>query len=667
MPSYIIATPFGLGLPYPALFVVPDKHATKRRPSRYFWEKVVAPPQPAPPAPLEGENNTSASPNQWLEDDSPGLSESEDEESRLPPPRVLPSKKKSFARIREIAFRAFIPKAGSKKSSTVIATEVVSHHQTNDHHSADEKGSSIFTSWRIKSRGANTRIKKLTAKVKRRINSRSPPDQIPKTWEEYHKLYAKEQIDINDPPPPPTEPNKDAPTPWEIKCYAPPLADDEPIRQLVLNRLGMFGKGFDSSDEAAARSHQRDMAAEALEASGQVPETLSEAWERSSTTSSDMSQEATRAMMNTLRASKIPPETLEHHPVFRKIVRQCRETFGASISLLSVMTEHSQIFLAESGLPSMREAPREATICVPLLAPNLDGSPESDEAACPIGTLCIVDDKPREEFGIEERKKLVYMAEYARREIEKWFQSKLAVKVEGLEETHKTFVEDIQKVEALEEDSEALPWENDSEVINHPYPQPNQGQGNLSIRRSPSQANSLSKSLTKSKSSLISKRPSLFDDPTSMIRPRMQKVFDLATKLIGDSINFSLVYLLAVSPHGDSKDMGRTMVISGYNLPARSPDYDAGLHLRVLRTPEGGLLYQNPSAQEGQEAGLTAGHGSNPYASAILVRVGPETNAGGFVIGGFTIDPKRVFGGEDVAYMKRFAGELTRYTSKLRL
>ncbi|EGG11360.1 uncharacterized protein MELLADRAFT_76640 [Melampsora larici-populina 98AG31] len=661
MPSYIIATPFGLGLPYPALFVVPDKHATKRRPSRYFWEKVVAPPQPAPPAPLEGENNTSASPNQWLEDDSPGLSESEDEESRLPPPRVLPSKKKSFARIREIAFRAFIPKAGSKKSSTVIATEVVSHHQTNDHQSADEKGSSIFTSWRIKSRGANTRIKKLTAKVKRRINSRSPPDQIPKTWEEYHKLYAKEQIDINDPPPPPTEPNKDAPTPWEIKCYAPPLADDEPIRQLVLNRLGMFGKGFDSSDEAAARSHQRDMAAEALEASGQVPETLSEAWERSSTTSSDMSQEATRAMMNTLRASKIPPETLEHHPVFRKIVRQCRETFGASISLLSVMTEHSQIFLAESGLPSMREAPREATICthtvlsgrkgftildthkdwrfassplvssvgarfysgVPLLAPNLDGSPESDEAACPIGTLCIVDDKPREEFGIEERKKLVYMAEYARREIEKWFQSKLAVKVEGLEETHKTFVEDLQKVEALEEDSEALPWENDSEVINHPYPQPNQGQGNLSIRRSPSQANSLSKSLTKSKSSLISKRPSLFDDPTSMIRPRMQKVFDLATKLIGDSINFSLVYLLAVSPHGDSKDMGRTMVISGYNLPARSPDYDAGLHLR--------------------------------------------TNAGGFVIGGFTIDPKRVFGGEDVAYMKRFAGELTRYTSKLRL
>lgn len=41
------------------------------------------------------------------------------------------------------------------------------------------------------------------------------------------------------------------------------------------------------------------------------------------------------------------------------------------------------------------------------MAPNLDGSPESDEAACPIGTLCVLDDKPRETFGIEERKKLV--------------------------------------------------------------------------------------------------------------------------------------------------------------------------------------------------------------------------------------------------------------------
>ncbi|KAH9824109.1 hypothetical protein DFH28DRAFT_235267 [Melampsora americana] len=697
--NYAIASPFGLALPYPALFVVPQKNVPKRRPANYFWQKATAP-QPAPPASCQGERNTStSSTNLWLEDDSPVLSDSEDEEPSSPSPRVLPLKKKSFAKIREIAFRAFIPKAGSKKSSTVVATEVVSRHPVaNDHQLSEEKGASIFTSWRIKSKGVNIRIKKLTAKVKRRINSRSPPDQMPKTWEEYHRFYASEQIDINDPPPPPAEPNKDQPTPWETKCYAPPLADDEPVRQLVLNRLGLFGKGFNPSDEGAARSKQREKAAEEVEASGHVPETLSEAWERSSsTTPSDMTPEATRAMMNALRSSKIPPETLEQHPIFRKIVRQCREMFGTSISLLGVMTEHNQIFLAETGLSALREAPREATVCahtvlsgrkgftildthkdwrfassplvtafnarfysgVPLLAPNLDGAPESEEAACPIGTLCVVDDKPREEFGIEERKKLVYMAEYARREIEKWFQSKLAFKIEGLEESHRSFVQDLQKVENVEDNCEVSPSANINEVINLPEPTSNQEQGGMNILRSHSQANSFSKS----KSSLISKRPSLFDDPKTMIRPRMQKVFDLATKLIGVSIDFSLVYLLAVSPHGNSKDMGRTILLSGYNLPTQSLDYDAGLHLRVLRTPEGGLLYQNPSIQQGQEAGL--GNASNPYASAILVRVGPETRAGGFVIGGFTIDPKRVFGGEDVAYMKRFAGELTRYTDKL--
>ncbi|EGG11359.1 uncharacterized protein MELLADRAFT_54833 [Melampsora larici-populina 98AG31] len=177
--------------------------------------------------------------------------------------------------------------------------------------------------------------------------------------------------------------------------------------------------------------------------------------------------------MRGVRSGNLPPETLEQHPVFRKIVRQCREMFDAKISMLSIITDESQIFLAESGLTPLRAAPREITVCahtvlsgrkgftildtkkdwrfaasplvehyrarfysgVPLMAPNLDGAVESEEAACPIGTLCVIDDKPREEFGIEERKKLVYMAEYARREIEEWFKSKLAVKMEVLEES----------------------------------------------------------------------------------------------------------------------------------------------------------------------------------------------------------------------------------------
>ncbi|KAH9467038.1 hypothetical protein Pst134EB_002068 [Puccinia striiformis f. sp. tritici] len=50
----------------------------------------------------------------------------------------------------------------------------------------------------------------------------------------------------------------------------------------------------------------------------------------------------------------------------------------------------------------------------------------------------------------------------------------------------------------------------------------------------------------------------------------MRKVFDLATKLIGETLDLSLVYLTAVVPHGESNELGRTLIISGHNIPPGS-------------------------------------------------------------------------------------------------
>ncbi|KAH9824111.1 hypothetical protein DFH28DRAFT_944583 [Melampsora americana] len=702
--SHVIASPFGLGLPYPGLFLVSKRKSTKRRPADYFWEKATAPIHPVS-GHLLGDNthpSPSSPATSWLDEESVAVfSDSEDERIIRKPGFNLAKKKKSFAKMREIAFRAFVPKPGSTKTSTVVATEIVSHQHLSPDQALSKDcqgGFTLFNSWRLKSRGTTTKVKKLSAMVKRRINSRSPAHLQPKTWEEYHRCYAAEEIDINDPPLPPAEPNAEQPTAWEAKCYAPPLADDEAVRQLVINRLDVFGTktGFDPSEDAAARATQRKELAEKLEASGQEPRDLSKAWDRSST-ATDFGLDAARAMMRGARSGNIPPETLEQHPVFRKIVRQCREMFGTSISMLSIMQDDSQVFLAESGLFPMRAAPRELTVCshtvlsgrkgftildtrndwrfassplvnaygarfysgVPLMAPNLDGAAESDEAACPIGTLCVIDDKPREEFGIEERKKLVYMAEYARREIEEWFKSKLAVKMEVLEESHKVFVENVAQVEEVEDEPESMPTGTF-----------NQGTGDGSlISTPPTSPSSAAGSVSKIPAPVILQAPSVFDDPIGLVKPKMQKVFDLATKLVGETLDLSLVYLIAVAPHGDSTTIGQTLILSGFNLPSPPPVFDAGLHLRVLKTPEGGLLYQNPSSHEVQEAGLDTVASSNPYASAMLVRLGPEPigNAGGFVMAGFTTNLKRVFGGEDVIYMKQFASELNRYTHKLKL
>jgi len=150
----------------------------------------------------------------------------------------------------------------------------------------------------------------------------------------------------------------------------------------------------------------------------------------------------------------------------------------------------------------------------------------------------------------------------------------------------------------------------------------------------------------------------------------MRKVFDVATKLIAETLDLSLVYLTAVVPHTDSQVLGNTRIISGHNIPLPVPVFDAGLHLRVLRAPEGGFLYQNPSVKECEEAFLQPqGPGMKPYASALLIAVGTEAQptSGGFVLAGYTDDPKRVFGAEDVNFMKEFAHQLSVYTARLQL
>lgn len=131
--------------------------------------------------------------------------------------------------------------------------------------------------------------------------------------------------------------------------YIPPRAADDPTRQLVLNRLEVFGHGhFDPSEEALGRAKQRAELADQLQREGTAPQTVDQAWEdRSSQThpgESDMGLDEARTMMLGIQEGHLTPETLEQHPVFRKIVKQCREMFNTSISMLSVSEIFQHLF-----------------------------------------------------------------------------------------------------------------------------------------------------------------------------------------------------------------------------------------------------------------------------------------------------------------------------------
>ncbi|KAG0150851.1 hypothetical protein CROQUDRAFT_87305 [Cronartium quercuum f. sp. fusiforme G11] len=742
--SDIVAAPLANGLPYSSLFSVPKKNAFNSRSSDYFWKKAVAPVAP----------RASDSKDTWLDNpDTCAWIDNEEVQAEPPPPARKAPKNKKFGKMRQVAFRGLTPKSGTKKPSIIITTEAISQKRLSANHPLSKnlrsRGLIVLTSWRYKSKGANTQVKKAVAIVRRRISSQSPKDQQPQTWKDYNHLYGTEQIDINDPPLPPTEPNPENPTPYELGLYCPPLAADETARQLIINRLGIYGKSsFDTSDEANSCASARNKLAKKLEDEGKEPKSLSEEWYRRSSESSLGSVEVESSETSST------PETLEQHPVFRKIVNRCREMFETAHCLISIMERDQHIFLAVSNGQDARVAPRDSSMCthtvlsgrkgfvildssldfrfkngplavhwgarfyagVPLLSPTLGA--DREEASYPIGTLCIIDSSPREQFTNAERKKLIFMAEYARLELEKWFLGKIERKVEILEESRKSWAREVEKAASVRpvsvlmappapaitpptaqqppvEAPPAPPSEPRRELIKRrsfagfrsnqsdtstpptsPFKKRSFASFAKSIRSefstpptSPSSAGFLSP--FKSLLSTFAEAPSLFDQPSRVLTHNLQTIFDLATQVVANTLDLSLAYLLAVESHPHSTDSGRTLILSSYNMPSPPPTFDAGLHIRVLRTIEGGLLYQNPTAQEARTAGLVSKSGSEPetYASALILAVGPHGPGTfrGFVLAGLTCDPMRVFGGEDANYMRQFATELSYYTSTLKL
>ena len=68
-----------------------------------------------------------------------------------------------------------------------------------------------------------------------RVSSKSPESKWPKTWAEYDKLYARGEIDVNDPPPPPPASTwtGEGPPPDERGVYQAPEPVEERTRQTV--------------------------------------------------------------------------------------------------------------------------------------------------------------------------------------------------------------------------------------------------------------------------------------------------------------------------------------------------------------------------------------------------------------------------------------------------
>ena len=148
------------------------------------------------------------------------------------------------------------------------------------------------------------------------------------------------------------------------------------------------------------------------------------------------------AELERLQLLDTPPEVM-----FDKITEDVRASLGVPIALLSLVDESRQFWKSQAGLPdeiaAVRESPRETSICGhvvalgetlviedvlrdtrfannPVLRQNgirfYAGAPLMTGAALAIGTLCVMDTKPRQ-FGSADIAILRIAAEDATRKI----------------------------------------------------------------------------------------------------------------------------------------------------------------------------------------------------------------------------------------------------------
>ncbi|BGP44368.1 hypothetical protein JCM10450v2_000179 [Rhodotorula kratochvilovae] len=322
--------------------------------------------------------------------------------------------------------------------------------------------------------------RKAVAYVRRKLNSKTPEHELPKTWKEFEVLYANGDVDVSDPPLPPQRFAEEGaePTPYEKMEWAAPMGANEAIRQDVVNRLDLFGTRramssqttLDISSPAAPGSVAMTPSDSHASASSYLTTTSNAASSRRDSSSGFSTASAATSMTTAAMPSPdLDAEavaSLENSPVFRSIISKAREILDVPIALVTVLDGDKQLFLASGGLPDGLDKgmPRSASFCqhtilgggmvvlnssedwrfangmvskglggkfyagIPVNC-HAPGETDGDSPAVPVGSLCVLDMKARTEFSDAHRRVLRDLAQQCANAIEAWSSERTAQKL----------------------------------------------------------------------------------------------------------------------------------------------------------------------------------------------------------------------------------------------
>ncbi|GAA5899907.1 hypothetical protein JCM5296_006211 [Sporobolomyces johnsonii] len=345
--------------------------------------------------------------------------------------------------------------------------------------------------------------------------------------------------------------------------------------------------------------------------------------------------------------------SLIQHPFCREIVSECREVFDTTAASLGIFDEDRLVFLASSGAEqSFESIPRHQSFSAHMVLNRhrgfvvLDAAQDwrfannfftvkhgvvfyagfpitlptdlrnADSPRVAIGSLCLTDKLPRSEFTNEDRQELARLATKASLSIEEWARARLANKITQL-------------------DAGFDAWQREVELA-HSTP--------------------------------------------SSLSPRSQHVLDLSTRSIASQLDLPLVYVISLSPPPASDasspppatsmpmPLPRVRLLSCSGPPSHPLGFSVDLHVKALQAPEGGLVYENPTpsrAAWSYSGGIVLAVASEARSRGIEEGMEGDGGTRGCVLAVFKREKKRVFGKEELLYLRRFAEALGEYVEEL--
>lgn len=343
--------------------------------------------------------------------------------------------------------------------------------------------------------------------------------------------------------------------------------------------------------------------------------------------------------------------------------------------------------------PGVRENGLRFYAGVPLMVPKIEvlkASGTSEVVSCPIGTLCIFDSKPRDDFGTNELQKLVSMAEEARQEIEAWFFQRMELKVNSYKSAYQSWLHDLNSVGLIDRDrshggvcgQESQSGNLLGASLSHPSSKPRPSFTNPeegTSEKSLTQITTTSSLTPGSGLDGLRRSPSAVRGRTSSVRTskgiglqsHVQKAFDLATSRVGKTLEVELVQLIAIEDDQNTSRSFRSFVLSSNNSNLIAPDLDYDSYHQGLHSSSGTRLtyYEEKVKKASSLKPKDLNQADHQFSSMILIRIGPvvRLGSGGFLLVCFSQDLNRVYGIEDVMLMKKFSNQLARYIVEVEL